>query len=53
MVADVLAFVFRDTNKNGSQEHQFFGLRFSRKIGICVYSFLYVKKIDAFGVNFL
>jgi hypothetical protein len=25
IVADVLAFVFRDTNKNGGQEHQFFG----------------------------
>jgi len=24
IVADVLAFVFRDTNKNESQEHQFF-----------------------------
>jgi hypothetical protein len=37
-------FVFRDTNKNGGQEHQFFGGKFWRKIGVGVYTFLYVKK---------
>ncbi|MBU3967315.1 MAG: hypothetical protein KKG76_08085, partial [Euryarchaeota archaeon] len=43
IVADVLAFVFRDTQKNESQEYQFFGIKFRRKIGVCVYTFLCVK----------
>ena len=45
IVADVLAFVFRDTNKNGSQEHQFFDWKISRRFGVDVYTFLYVKKL--------
>ncbi|MBU4139060.1 MAG: 2-oxoacid:acceptor oxidoreductase subunit alpha, partial [Euryarchaeota archaeon] len=44
IVADVLAFVFRDTQKNESQEYQFFGIKFRRKIGVCVYTFLCVEK---------
>jgi hypothetical protein len=49
IVADVLAFVFRDTNKNESQEHQFFGGKIRRKIGVCVYTFLYVKKLKEYA----
>jgi hypothetical protein len=32
------------TQKNESQEYQIFGGKFWRKIGVCVYTFLYVKK---------
>jgi radical SAM superfamily enzyme YgiQ (UPF0313 family) len=32
------------TQKNESQEYQLFGREFWRKIGVCVYTFLYVHK---------
>jgi len=45
IVSDFLAFVFSDTQKNESQEYQSFVREFWRKIGVCVYTFLCVKKI--------
>jgi len=44
IVTDFLAFVLMHTQKNESQEYQLFGGEFWRKIGVCVYTFLYVKK---------
>jgi len=45
IVTDFLAFVLMHTQKNESQEHQLFGREFWRKIGVYVYTFLYVKKL--------
>src|SRR5659263_483548 len=44
IVTDFLAFVLMHTQKNESQEYQIFGGKFWRKIGVCVYTFLYVNK---------
>jgi len=33
------------TQKNEGQEYQIFGREFWHKIGVCVYSFLFVKKM--------
>jgi transposase len=44
IVTDFLAFVFRDTHKNESQEYQIFVRKFWRMIGLCVYTFLCVEK---------
>ncbi len=44
IVTDFLAFVFSDTQENESQEYQIFVREFRRKIGVCVYNFLCVKK---------
>jgi mRNA-degrading endonuclease RelE of RelBE toxin-antitoxin system len=34
------------TQKNESQEYQLFGREFWRKIGVCVYTFLYVEELQ-------
>jgi len=44
IVTDFLVFVLMHTQKNESQEYQLFGGEFWRKIGVCVYTFLYVKR---------
>jgi hypothetical protein len=36
------------TQRNESQEHQLYGREFWRKIGVCVYTFLYVEKRNDF-----
>jgi hypothetical protein len=46
IVTDFLAFVFSDTQKNEGQEYQSFVREFWRKIGVCVYNFLCVKKVE-------
>jgi hypothetical protein len=43
IVTDFVAFVLMHTQKNESQEYQLFDGEFWRKIGVCVYTFLYVK----------
>jgi len=43
IVTDFLAFVMH-THKNESQEYHIFGIKFRRKIWVCVYTFLSVKK---------
>jgi hypothetical protein len=48
IVTDFLAFVLMHTQKNESQEYQLFGREFWRKIGVCVYTFLYVNKLNFF-----
>src|SRR5659263_372518 len=52
IVTDFLAFVLMHTQKNESQEYQFFGGEFWRKIGVCVYTFLYVQEYQFFGGEF-
>jgi hypothetical protein len=52
IVTDFLAFVLMHTQKNESQEYQIFGGKFWRKIGVCVYTFLYVEKSRDFDIEF-